>query len=89
VRTIRPRQPVSNRKRILSIDSWRIYRNRDRADGIAARASSFEDRDALRLPGRHEGCSVADVAPAAGLPEELTVTIGKRTIKRTGWLKRQ
>ena len=34
----------------------------------------------------HQGCSLADVALAAGLPEEQTVAIGKRTIKRAGWL---
>jgi hypothetical protein len=36
----------------------------------------------------HEGCSLADVALAAGLPDEQVVAIGKRTIKRTGWLER-
>ena len=34
----------------------------------------------------HEGCSLADVALAAALPEERVVAIGKRTIKRSGWL---
>jgi len=34
----------------------------------------------------HQGCSLADVALAAGLPEEQTVAIGKRTIKRAGWI---
>ena len=36
----------------------------------------------------HEGCSLADVSFAARLPSELVVTIGKRTIRRTEWLKR-
>lgn len=36
----------------------------------------------------HQGCSLADVALAAGLPEDQVLAIGKRTIKRTGWLKR-
>ena len=35
----------------------------------------------------HEGCSLADVALAAGLPEAQVVAIGKRTIRRTNWLK--
>ena len=36
----------------------------------------------------HQGCSLADVALAAALPEERVVAIGKRTIKRSGWLGR-
>ncbi len=36
----------------------------------------------------HQGCSLADVAFAAELPAEQVVAIGKRTIRRTGWLKR-
>ena len=34
----------------------------------------------------HEGCSLADVALAATLPEGRIVAIGKRTIKRSAWL---
>jgi hypothetical protein len=34
----------------------------------------------------HQGCSLADVALAAALPEERIVAIGKRTIKRSAWL---
>jgi len=36
----------------------------------------------------HQGCSLADVAFATGLPAERVVAIGKRTIRRTGWLSR-
>ena len=36
----------------------------------------------------HQGCPLADVALAADLPPERVVAIGKRTIRRTGWLKR-
>lgn len=36
----------------------------------------------------HQGCSLADVALAADVPEDQIVAIGKRTIKRTGWLDR-
>jgi hypothetical protein len=35
----------------------------------------------------HQGCQLADVALAAGLPPDQVVAIGKRTIRRTGWLK--
>jgi hypothetical protein len=34
----------------------------------------------------HQGCSLADVAFATGLPADRVVEIGKRTIRRTGWL---
>jgi hypothetical protein len=36
----------------------------------------------------HQGCSLADVALAADLPPDRVVEIGKRTIRRTNWLKR-
>ena len=36
----------------------------------------------------HQGCSLADVAFATGLPPDRVVAIGKRTIRRTGWLSR-
>jgi hypothetical protein len=36
----------------------------------------------------HQGCSLPDVALAADIPEDQIVAIGKRTIKRTGWLDR-
>jgi hypothetical protein len=36
----------------------------------------------------HQGCQLADVALATGLPPERVVEIGKRTIRRTKWLKR-
>jgi hypothetical protein len=36
----------------------------------------------------HQGCSLADVALAAELPADRVVAIGKRTIRRTNWLKR-
>jgi hypothetical protein len=36
----------------------------------------------------HQGCSLADVAFATGLPAERVVAIGKRTIRRAGWLSR-
>ena len=36
----------------------------------------------------HQGCSLADVSFASRLPSERVVAIGKRTIRRTGWLKR-
>jgi hypothetical protein len=35
----------------------------------------------------HQGCPLADVALAAGLHPDHVVAIGKRTIRRTGWLK--
>jgi hypothetical protein len=34
----------------------------------------------------HEGCSLADVALAAALPEDRIVAIGARTIRRRAWL---
>jgi hypothetical protein len=34
----------------------------------------------------HQGCSLADVALAAGLPDAQIVAIGKRTIRHTNWL---
>jgi hypothetical protein len=36
----------------------------------------------------HQGLSLADVAFAANIPADLVVAIGKRTIRRTNWLKR-
>lgn len=36
----------------------------------------------------HQGCSLADIALATGLPADRVVAIGKRTIRRTGWLSR-
>lgn len=35
----------------------------------------------------HLGCTLADVAFAAGLPPDQIVAIGKRTIRRTAWLQ--
>ena len=34
----------------------------------------------------HQGCSLADIALATGLPPDRVVAIGKRTIRRTEWL---
>jgi hypothetical protein len=36
----------------------------------------------------HQGCPLADIALAAELPADQIVAIGKRTIRRTSWLKR-
>jgi hypothetical protein len=36
----------------------------------------------------HEGCSLADITLAARIPPDLVIAIGKRTIRRTGWLRR-
>jgi hypothetical protein len=36
----------------------------------------------------HQGCALADVALATGLPPNRVVAIGKRTIRRTEWLSR-
>ena len=36
----------------------------------------------------HQGCWLADIALATRLSPEQVVAIGKRTIRRTGWLKR-
>jgi hypothetical protein len=36
----------------------------------------------------HQGLSLADVVLAAELPGDQIVAIGKRTIRRTNWLKR-
>jgi hypothetical protein len=36
----------------------------------------------------HEGCSLGDVTLAAKLPPDLVIAIGKRTIRRTKWLRR-
>ncbi len=36
----------------------------------------------------HQGCSLADVSLAAKLPPEHLIAVGKRTIRRTNWLKR-
>jgi hypothetical protein len=36
----------------------------------------------------HQGCSLADIALATGLPPDRVVAIGKRTIRRTKWLSR-
>jgi hypothetical protein len=35
----------------------------------------------------HQGCQLADIALAAGLSNDQVVAIGRRTIRRTGWLK--
>lgn len=48
--------------------------------------------DAEQVLGRvlgqafHQGCSLADIALATGLPPERVVAIGRRTIRRTKWL---
>jgi hypothetical protein len=34
----------------------------------------------------HQGCSLADIALATGLPPDRVVAIGKRTIRGTKWL---
>ena len=36
----------------------------------------------------HQGCSLADVSFAARLPPGHIIAVGKRTIRRTNWLKR-
>jgi hypothetical protein len=36
----------------------------------------------------HQGCSLADVALATGLPAGQVIAIGKRTIRRTKWLSK-
>lgn len=36
----------------------------------------------------HQGCSLADIALAAGLRPEQVITIAKRTIPGTSWLQR-
>jgi hypothetical protein len=36
----------------------------------------------------HQGCLLADIALATGLPPDRVVAIGKRTIRRTKWLSR-
>jgi hypothetical protein len=36
----------------------------------------------------HQGCSLADIALATGLPPDRVVAIGKRAIRRTKWLSR-
>jgi hypothetical protein len=36
----------------------------------------------------HQGCNLEDVALAAALPPDQVIAIGKRTIRRTDWLKR-
>jgi hypothetical protein len=36
----------------------------------------------------HQGCSLADIALATGLPADRVVAIGRRTIGRTKWLSR-
>ena len=36
----------------------------------------------------NEGCSLADVTLAGRIPSDLVIAIGKRTIRRTGWLRR-
>jgi hypothetical protein len=36
----------------------------------------------------HQGCALADVALATGLPSDRVIAIGKRTIRRTEWLSR-
>jgi hypothetical protein len=82
----------------------RIYYERVHAllavAGIARRADfvaiQFADppSDAEKLIGSvfgqafHEGCSLADVAFAAGVRADQVVAIGKRTIRRTSWLER-
>lgn len=40
------------------------------------------------ISGTAGGCSVADVALAAGLPPGRVVAIGKRTLRRAQWLGR-
>jgi len=36
----------------------------------------------------HQGCSLADIGLATGLPPDQVVAIRKRTIRRTEWLNR-
>lgn len=36
----------------------------------------------------HQGCSLADIALAAGIPADRVIAIGKRTIRGTKWLDR-
>jgi hypothetical protein len=65
-----------------------------RSTDRSALAFDGEPSDAERALGFvfgqafHQGCRLADVALAAGLSEDQVVTIGRRTIRRTGWLKR-
>ena len=48
------------------------------------------ERDLGRALGQafHEGCSLADVALATGLPPGQVVATGKRTLRGTKWLSR-
>jgi hypothetical protein len=48
------------------------------------------ERDLGEVLGQafHQGCSLADIALATGLPPDRVVAIGKRTIRGTGWLSR-
>jgi hypothetical protein len=36
----------------------------------------------------HQGCSLADIVLATGVPADKLIAIGRRTIRRTGWLSR-
>lgn len=49
-----------------------------------------EERQLGQLLGQawHEGCSLEDTVAAANAPSEVLVAIGRRTIRRTGWLRR-
>jgi hypothetical protein len=82
----------------------RIYYERVHALLVVASVASRTDPAALQLDGSpsdaekhlgsvfgqafHQGLSLADLALAAQLPADQIVAIGKRTIRRTNWLKR-
>jgi len=67
-----------------------VTRGKNRAGfNLAEPPSDGEKRfGAILGQAFHQGCSLADVSFAARLPPEHIVAIGKRTIRRTNWLKR-
>ena len=67
-----------------------ISRGKDRAGfNLDEPPSNSEKRfGAILGQALHQGCSLADVAFAARLQPEHIIAVGKRTIRRTNWLKR-
>jgi hypothetical protein len=67
-----------------------IYHERMHALLAVAGQDRASEADLGRVLGQafHEGCSLADVALAAGLPPDEVVEIGKQTIRGQGWRKR-
>ena len=67
-----------------------VTRGKNRAGFNLAEPPSDGEKRFGEILGQafHQGCSLADVSFAARLPPEHIIAVGKRTIRRTNWLKR-